>query len=270
MSKYININFFIAGILFLMIFYLLGRRTEGFANKSMEELNRGLYLDILKRSLLDDIYDSPESKEEKLNGTVHPSRAHTMIGDKRLSNIEMCFKEIVRKNIPGDTIETGVWRGGACIFMAGLNKSYNQNRTIYVADSFEGLPPPDKKYSADNGDKHHTYKNLAIPLNEVRDNFARYKLLDENVKFIKGFFENSLKNTDIKELALLRLDGDMYSSTIQVLDYLYDKVSVGGYIIVDDYALSGCKKAIDDFRKDRKITSKLEIIDWSGRYWIKE
>lgn len=82
--------------------------------------------------------------------------------------------------------------------MAGLNKYYKENRTIYVADSFEGLPPPDKKYK---GDEHHKIKCLAVGLDEVKDNFKRYGLLDENVKFIKGYFEHSLKNTDITRFA---------------------------------------------------------------------
>ena len=94
--------------------------------------------------------------------------------------------------------------------------------------------------------------------------------MDKNVIFIKGYFEHSLKNTDIKQLALLRLDGDMYSSTIQVLTQLYDKVSPGGYIIIDDYALPGCRKAVDKFRKKRNIRSKLKIVDHTGRYWIKK
>ena len=180
------------------------------------------------------------------------------------------FSRNCKKKIPGDLIETGVWRGGATIFMAGLNKYYKENRIVYVTDSLEGLPRPDPKFLADKGDRHYTYKELAVGLDEVKENFNKYNLLDKNVKFIKGFFEHSLKNTDIKQLALLRLDGDMYSSTIQVLEALYDKVSIGGYIIVYDYALNGCKKAIDDFIKERNITSELKIIDWTGVYWIKE
>jgi O-methyltransferase len=240
-----------------------------------------MYIELLKRCLLDTVYDSRvmggsnnvgqiATVFQTKNGTYWPLRAHTMIGEKRLTNIEDCFKEIINNKIPGDLIETGVWRGGACIFMAGLNKFYNENRKIYVADSFEGLPPPDPKYPADNGDKHHTVDCLAVGLEEVQSNFNRYGLLDENVVFVKGFFEHSLKNTDITQISLLRLDGDMYSSTIQVLDQLYDKVSIGGFIVIDDYALPGCKKAIDDFRENRNITTQLIQVDWTGHYWIKE
>ena len=233
-----------------------------------------MYLNLLKNCLLDNIYNSiaiegqNATKEQVENGTYWPKRAHTMIGLKRLNNIEYCFKNIIKNKIEGDLIETGVWRGGATIFMAGLNKYYKEDRKVYVADSFQGLPPPDKKYKQDDNDIHHTIKYLAVGLDEVKDNFKKYDLLDDNIVFVKGFFENSLKNVNTK-LALLRLDGDMYSSTIQVLEQLYDNVSIGGYILIDDYALKGCKAAVDDFRKDKKITSKLETVDWTGRYWIK-
>lgn len=233
------------------------------------------YLDLIKHSLLDDIYNPEEYSGKSINshavenGTYWPKRAHTMIGLKRLNNIEYCIKQVIENNIEGDVIETGVWRGGATIFMNAVLKAYNQtNRKVYVADSFEGLPKPDPKYPVDAGDKHYTHNDfLGVSLEEVKRNFERYNLLDDNVVFIKGFFENSLKNAGISKLSVLRLDGDMYSSTIQVLDALYDKVSEGGYVIVDDYSLGGCRRAIDDYRKDRHITSPIVTIDWTGIYW---
>jgi hypothetical protein len=236
-----------------------------------------LYLELLKNCLLDNIYRSTvhggggkvATEEQVLNGTYWPDRAHTMIGKKRLDNIQECFENIIENGIEGDLIETGVWKGGATIFMAGLNKYYKQNRKIFVADSFEGLPKPDPKYKADNGDQHHKLSFLAIGVDEVKNNFKKYNLLDNNIIFIKGFFEHSLKNAPIDKLSLLRLDGDMYSSTIQVLEQLYDKVSIGGYIIIDDYCLKGAKQATDDFRKDRKITSEIKKIDGCGWYWKK-
>jgi len=142
---------------------------------------------------------------------------------------------------------------------------------VYVADSFEGLPSAEQKYPADKVFAHlHTIKYLAVSQEEVENNFRRYDLLDNDVIFIKGFFEHSLINTNIDKLAILRLDGDMYSSTIQVLDALYDKVSDGGYIIIDDYFLTPCQHAVHDFRARRHITSEMKIIDNSSRYWKKE
>jgi O-methyltransferase len=240
-----------------------------------------MYLDLLKKCLLNSIYNSVivgcstniggnASEEQIQNGNYWPEKAHTMIGMKRLNNIEYCFEKIIENKISGDLIETGVWRGGSTIFMAGLNKFYKENRKIFVADSFEGLPHPDPKYTEDNGDEHYKHEYLAVGLDEVKENFIKYDLLDKNIIFIKGFFEHSLKKSSIDNLALLRLDCDMYSSTIQVLEQLYDKVSVGGFVIIDDYALKGSKKAVDDFREKRNILSELIVIDWTGVYWVKE
>ena len=127
-------------------------------------------------------------------------------------------------------------------------------KKIYVADSFEGLPKPDSKYKADYKDPHHKLAHLRVSLEQVQDNFKRYKLLNHRVQFIKGFFKDSLTNVPFKKLAVMRLDGDMYSSTWETLTALYDKLSIGGYIIIDDYsALPACKLAVDDFRRERKI-----------------
>ena len=244
-----------------------------------------MYIHLLKKCLLDSVYEPTSyntttgaearpSDQQVALGQYWPKRAHTMIGWKRLTNIETCFDEIVKNKIPGDLIETGVWRGGATILMAGLNKAYKENRKVYVADSFEGLPPPDyKKYSGEKGgdaENYHKVHAFAVSLEEVKKNFQRYDLLDDNVIFVKGFFEHSLKNADIGQLAMLRLDGDMYSSTMQALEALYDKVSVGGYILIDDFCLAGCRRAIADFRQSRNITSEIKTVDWTGRYWVKE
>ena len=108
-----------------------------------------------------------------------------------------------------------------------------KNRTVWVADSFEGLPSPDSQYPADTGDIHHLYKEvLAISLEQVQENFRRYDLLDGQVHFLKGWFKDTLSNAPIEHLAILRLDGDMYSSTMEALQALYDKLSPGGFLIM--------------------------------------
>ena len=138
-----------------------------------------MYPSLLKKCLLDIIYEPQELFTDKtvnqhsiVEGTYYPKRAHTMIGMKRLQNIQDCFEDVIRNDIEGDLIETGVWRGGATIFMKGLVDFYGVNRKVFVADSFEGLPPPDpSKYPADKGDKHSTYKFLSVSLEEVKENF---------------------------------------------------------------------------------------------------
>lgn len=236
------------------------------------------YLTLLRDSLLDRIYgsigidDSAVTEEYIIEGAYHPKRAHTMIGEKRLNNIRWCVEDVLQNNIEGDLIETGVWRGGATIFMRGILKHYGiTDRKVFVADSFEGLPKPeDEKYPADIGDGLWACEYLKVSMKEVAKNFWKYHLFDNQVVFLKGFFEKSLPNAPINKLAVLRLDGDMYSSTMQVLDTLYDKLSVGGYIIIDDYVLIPCRKAVTDFRKKRGITTEIEYVDDTGVCWKKE
>lgn len=215
-----------------------------------------------------DTFTDEERQEAVLNGKVWPARAHSMIGMKRLNNLQFCVESVLQNNVPGDLIETGVWRGGACILMRAILKAYGVNdRKVWVADSFQGLPPPSDQYEADAGDDHHTHDVLAVSVGEVRENFARYNLLDKNVGFLQGWFKDTLPFAPIERLAVLRLDGDMYESTIQALDALYAKLSSGGFVIVDDYNLEPCRKAIHDFRETHHITDPIINIDGSGAYW---
>jgi hypothetical protein len=192
-----------------------------------------------------------------------------MIGLKRLDNLQLCIESVLRDNVPGDFIETGVWRGGACIFMRAALEAYGDNtRSVWVADSFAGLPPPNAAdYPADEGDRLYTYKVLAVSRDQVEDNFRRYGLLDDRVKFLAGWFKDTLPTAPISRLAVLRLDGDLYESTAQALNTLYDKLSPGGYVIVDDYQLAPCVSAIHDFRKARGIDDEIHDIDGMGVFW---
>ncbi len=154
--------------------------------------------------------------------------------------------------------------------MKAVLHAYGESaRTVWLADSFEGLPKPNaKKYPADAGDSHwKASRTLAVSLEAVQANFKRYGLLDEHVRFLKGWFKDTLPGAPIEQLAIARLDGDMYESTIQALDALYPKISPGGYLIIDDYALAGCKAAVDDFRQTHGIKVPIQQIDWSGIYW---
>jgi O-methyltransferase len=211
------------------------------------------------------------SSAEREDGRVWRVYPDTMIGLRRLENIQSCVETVLTDSVPGDLIETGAWRGGACIFMRGILAAHGvTDRKVYVADSFEGLPTPDEeKYPADKGDQHHTLDFLAVDLESVKNNFRRYGLLDDQVVFLKGWFKDTLPTAPIKRLAILRLDGDMYGSTMDALNALYPKLSTGGFCIVDDYALEGCRRAVDDFRREHQIESPLHSIDWTGRFWRK-
>ena len=223
--------------------------------------------------------ETPEQRAARAQsrwiGRDRPADAHSMAGYLRLRNLAHCVLDVIENDVPGNFIETGVWRGGACILMRGLSKAAGApERKIFVADSFEGLPPPDlEAFPADKRDKRYTQGDyFGISLEQVQDNFRAYDLLDDNVVFLKGWFKNTLPKLEKKEkFAIIRLDGDMYESTIQAMEVLYPKLSVGGYVIVDDYgAIGACKQAIEDFRARHSISEPVQEVDWTGVYWKKE
>ena len=142
---------------------------------------------------------------------------------------------MIQNQIPGDFIETGVWRGGACILMRAVLNAYGvKDRRVWVADSFQGVPPPDlKKYPADVDSMYHTFEDLSVSFETVQRNFKKYGLLDHQVVFLKGWFKDTLPTAPMERLAVLRLDGDLYESTMIALQSLYPKLSAGGYVIID-------------------------------------
>jgi O-methyltransferase len=208
----------------------------------------------------------PLDVAKREEGRDWPYFGYTMIGHRRLENVRTCVEEILRNNVPGDFIETGVWRGGTTIFMRALLRVYGvTDRTVWVADSFEGMPRPTS--STDTADLSHL-EQLKVPLEQVQANFAKFGLLDDQVRFLKGWFSDTLATAPIKQLAILRLDGDLYSSTMDALHALYHRVSPGGYVIVDDYnGWASCHRAVNDFRLEQGIRAQIQTIDWTGVYW---
>jgi hypothetical protein len=215
------------------------------------------------------------SKDEiracRMRGGDWPPRAHTMIGMVRLDNLQLCVETVLREGIAGDFLETGVWRGGASIFVKGILTAHaDRTRRVWLADSFRGLPPPNaEKYPADRGWTLNKQPELAVSREAVEAHFRAYGLLDERVRFLEGWFKDTLPNAPIERLAVLRLDGDLYESTIQALDAMYAKLSPGGFLIVDDYSLAPCRAAITDFRRQHAIDEPILAIDEAAVYWRK-
>jgi hypothetical protein len=241
--------------------YIYDDDADMLAGRYVEDAESGKYL--LEESAAVD-------PEKKFMGGVWPSRAHTMIGVPRLENIMHCVEDVLIREVPGDLIETGVWRGGGSIFMRAILKIHGiVDRKVWVADSFEGLPPPnEKKYPHDKKVDLYKFEVLAVPIEEVVSNFNRYGLLDDQVIFVKGWFRDTLPDVEIDQLAVMRLDGDLYESTMDALVNLYPKLSVGGYVIVDDYgAVKACNEAIHDFRRQRGITDEMQEIPGCGIFW---
>jgi O-methyltransferase len=212
--------------------------------------------------------------EEKRNlGLDWPAAADTMIGMQRLTSLQRCVEAVLSEDVPGDLIECGVWRGGACILMRAVLAVYgDEKRCVWVADSFAGVPPPDKEnYIADENLRLDLVADvLGVSEAAVKANFKRYGLLDDRVQFLAGWFKDTLHAAPIDRIALMRLDGDLYESTIQALDSLYPRLSAGGFCIIDDYhAISACRQAVTDYRKCHGVTAEIIEIDGSGVFWRK-
>lgn len=224
---------------------------------------------LLQRRGLELVRRFAFAEDVRADGRDWPPDAETMIGLKRLDHLQECVADVVERRVPGDLIETGVWRGGACIFMRAMLKAYGETeRTVWVADSFRGLPRPEEHRTEDVEDALWAVPFLAVPLDRVKENFARYGMLDDQVRFLPGWFHDTLPTAPVQRLSVMRLDGDMYDSTMVALNALYPKLSVGGYVIVDDYhAVRGCQQAVDEFRAAHAITDELHQVDWTCRYW---
>ena len=199
----------------------------------------------------------------------------SMSGKKRLANVAQLIKKVIRSKIAGDYIETGVWRGGSSIYARGILRAYGHGHIkSYVGDSFAGLPYGDNKlHFAEEGYDGTAY--LEVDARTVANNFHRFGLLDDKVVFVKGFFNDTMGelSKQVDKLAIMRLDGDMYSSTVDVLYRLYEKLSIGGYVIIDDWADNfGAKKAVLDFMSVHVCNdlNKMVMIDDQSMYWQKE
>jgi O-methyltransferase len=193
--------------------------------------------------------------------------AETMLGTLQLDQMQFCITDVCERGVPGDLLEAGVWRGGMTVFMRGVLKARGDNlRRVWAADSFAGLPGPDPaldSFGWKAGD-------MAVSLEEVKSNFARYGLLDDQVTFLKGFFSETLPSASISALSVLRVDADLYESTLDVLNHLYPKLSVGGYAIFDDYQnLKDCRKAVDEYRQVHRISDSIRNIDSRAVFWRK-
>ena len=215
-------------------------------------------------------FDLSDNLDGKVSVFGLPPWAMTMIGLSRMDNLESCVRKVIEDGVPGDLIETGVWRGGATIFMRGILRAFGvTDRKVFVADSFEGVPPPDaERYPADEGMQLHLWP-LAVDADEVRANFDRYGLLDDQVEFVEGWFRDTLPKLRDHRWAVIRLDGDLYESTMDALDNLYDGLQPGGWLIVDDHDIIACRHAIADFRAKRDIDEPIIEIDWTGICWQK-
>ncbi|CAH1798105.1 unnamed protein product [Owenia fusiformis] len=209
--------------------------------------------------------------DARKRGADWPSVGYTMIGTIGLENVQELLEHVIQDGVPGDFLEAGVWRGGASMFAKAIMNSYNQqNRQTWVCDSFEGLPPATQAKDNDHWSK---MKALAVSKEIVRGHFDEFFLLDETVHFIQGYFVYSLPclrktlTERNNKIAVLRADGDMYESLMDILFNLYEFVPVGGYIIIDDWGIQVAKKAVQEFRAMHDIKSTIFPFRGISMYW---
>ena len=245
---------------------------------------RAAYLDLLKLSLCDLAGASTVSVGAMPDGTVMarelsghglrlraagmdwPLQGVTMTGLSRLDDLQLCVESVVSDGVEGDLVEAGAWRGGASILMRATLDSLGDDRAVWVADSFQGFPEGAER---DPVADLSSFEFLAVPAEEVEANFARLGL-ERGVRLVEGFFEETLPGLAGESWAIARLDGDTYDATRVSLESLYDGLSVGGYLIVDDYGgFDECRDAVEDFRRERGIVEPIEAVDWTCVRWRK-
>jgi O-methyltransferase len=247
---------------------------------------RAAYLDLLKLALCDltgtatmsvgavpgvGVVSSELRGEERglrWAGIDWPLHGVTMVGLPRLADLQACIETVVKESVPGDLIEAGTWRGGASILMRAILDSLGStDRTVVAADSYQGFPDLD---AAESDGVDYSYEFFSVPLAEVKENFARFGY-DQGVEFVQGFFEDTLPQLTDRTWALVRLDGDSYSATQAGLRSLYPFLSPGGYIVIDDYSVvEGCRRAVDEFRREHEITEPIEEVDWMCVRWRRD
>jgi O-methyltransferase len=240
------------------------------AGRGPRALAKNLIVDQLGRYGFRLVKRQPFDAAAREHGRDWPSIAYTMVGIKRLDNVQHAIETVIYEDIPGDAIECGVWRGGCSMFMrAVMDEVGAKDRILWLADSFDGMPKPDSiKFPADLGYDLSENDYLSVPLESVKANFERFRLGSENTRFLKGWFNDTLPSAPIQKISVLRADGDLYESTMDILKNLYDKVSPGGFVIIDDYfAWKPCELAVSEFRKAHGITAKIHDIDGIGAYW---
>lgn len=222
-----------------------------------------LYLDLVERILLDDIYRPFDTRQS----TFQPY-AYSMIGRPRMKDLRKACEEVIVANVPGCFVETGICRGGALMMMAAVNEVMLAGRDVYGFDSFNGVPRP--YHPVDEGLNLFTFPELAVTKATVEANFRNMELWSERIHLVEGWFNQTLAVTDTGPIAVLRLDGDLYSSTLEALEALYPRLSPGGYILIDDMGdIPQCAQAVHEYRAKHGITAEIHESDWSGRWWVK-
>jgi hypothetical protein len=236
---------------------------------------------ITQRGNLDSLFPSDFTKLEI--ELIEAVNNYTMTSPERLVSLSRAIEYIETQNIKGDIVECGVWKGGSMMLIAQkLKLLKNTNRKLYLFDTFEGMVKPSESdidilnrsavdlYINENekfsGDNEWCFSSLS----DVKANLVKTEYPQDNLIFVKGPVEKTLPHKNISKIALLRLDTDWYESTKHELETLYDKLEIGGILIIDDYGhWNGARKAVDEFILKNKLNLFLNRVDYTCRMAIK-
>jgi hypothetical protein len=190
---------------------------------------------------------------------------HTLVSSERLWGLYNAIVSVHENDIPGDLIECGAAMGGSAALMGLTLKMLGSDRKLWVCDTFEGIPAPGPKDPPEAKQYTGSFKGTT---EQVAQLFHRLGISEYFL--IKGMFQDTLPKLPVESLAVAHFDGDWYESTKCCFKYLYDKVSPGGFIQVDDYGhWSGCRKAYDEFCRSRHIKPELIVLDYTGVQFVK-
>lgn len=193
-------------------------------------------------------------------------RPYTICSYPRLRMLYQTVEIIVEKNIEGDVVECGTFRGGSAALMGLTLNHLNSKRKLWLFDTFEGMPEPSP---ADPAFARHWTGMFRADLSEVKKLLKQCNTL-ERCRIFKGLFQDTLHQAEIQKISILHIDCDWYESVKFCLEQLYDLVSVGGIIQFDDYGdLIGARRAVHEFLHSRSLPVDLRYIDFSGRQFVK-
>ncbi len=237
------------------------------AKEIWRRLGSSSWLLSLARDACLDAWDSFFSQAQfaQLYRTVRP---YTMCGNARLRGLYGAVRHVVVQSVPGDLVECGAARGGSAALMGLTLKQIAADRTLWVFDTFEGIPPPTEA----DPDWQIAMLYTGTCRGDIREVQALLERLGlpSQYKLIKGPFRDTLSASGVGRIAVLHLDCDWYESVKICLEHLYDRVSPGGVIQIDDYGhWAGARKAVDEFLGQRSIEVQLHCLDYSGRQLIK-
>jgi hypothetical protein len=221
----------------------------------------------------------PDFDEESL-ALFQSVRPFTMTSMERMYALRQAVEYVARRNIPGDIVECGVWKGGSMMVVAKTLMELGHSRRLHLFDTFEGMSAPtdaDRDCQGrpaqdclKNDDRESNLYWAYGPLDQVKQNMRSTGYDEGHIFFVKGQVEDTIPEHAPETIALLRLDTDWYDSTRHELIHLYPRLSPGGVLIIDDYGhWQGARRAVDEYFHDPTTRPLLHRIDYTGRICVK-